>query len=188
MLADFCLRLGAGMTLCLLLLSPAATARPRPGRPAVANANFFRTQLLVALGLAIGSLLWLYSTGTHLLLGAVAVAAVCACLGSVTWSLERSPGGVSLIVLTALGFLVALALRETAAVPHRPPGLLLLPRLLGPRRTRRLRPRRTRRRSYRPRPLAPASLEHAARRGPSGSGAFPGKPCCSSSAWACSCT
>jgi hypothetical protein len=39
-----------------------------------------------------------------------------ACLGSVSWSLERSPGGVALIVLTAAALAAGLGLRELALV------------------------------------------------------------------------
>lgn len=112
MLADFCLRLALGMTACLLLLAPAATARPGGGRRPLANANFFRTQSLVVLALAVGSLLWLWSSAEVPLLACLAAAGALAFLGSVTWSVERSPGAVSLIVLTTAVLGVAVGLRE----------------------------------------------------------------------------
>jgi len=110
MLADFLLRLAAGLTFSLLLLSPTSTARPAPGRKPLANANFFRTQLLVALGLTVGALLWLRAEAGWPLLGCLLAAAACSFLGSVSWSLERSPGGVALLVLTALALTAALGL------------------------------------------------------------------------------
>lgn len=112
MLADFCVRLSAGMALCLLLLSPAQSARPGPGEKPLAHPNFFRTHLLTILGLSVLALLVptkpLGAWEMALLIGAAA----CATLGSASWSLERSPGGVSLIVLCAGCLVGALALRE----------------------------------------------------------------------------
>src|SRR5829696_6870878 len=106
MLAVFCVRLAAGMAACLLLLSPAASARPAPGAKPLANPNFFRTQLLVVLGFAVLA---------ALVGGPVAplvVASACAAFGSVSWSLVRSPGGVTLVVLTVLSLVAALVLQE----------------------------------------------------------------------------
>jgi hypothetical protein len=111
MLVDFLLRLAAGMALVLLVLSPADTARPTAARKPVANANFFRTHLLVILGLASGAALWRWPEAGWLT-GCLLAAALCAALGSVSWSLERSPGAVTLLVLTALALLGALWLRE----------------------------------------------------------------------------
>lgn len=122
MLALFLLRLAVGMVVCLLLLSPAATARGKP----LANPNFFRTQLLVALGLSIGSLLWLWPDTAWPVLTCLGVAAICAALGSVTWSLERSPGAVTLIVLTAAALSAALTLREMAGEHERSLAMLLV--------------------------------------------------------------
>src|SRR3954452_9315567 len=99
MLADFCLRLALGMTAVLLLLSPASTARPAVGRKPLANANFFRTQFLVVLAFALAALLWLWSSASWPVLACLFAAATLALLASVTWSLERSPGGVTLLVL-----------------------------------------------------------------------------------------
>ena len=74
MLADFCVRLALGMTACLLLLSPAATARPGPGQKPLAHPNFFRTQCLTVLALAVGSLLWLWASAELPLLACLAAA------------------------------------------------------------------------------------------------------------------
>jgi hypothetical protein len=114
MLTDFLVRLAGGMALALLLLSPGSTAQPTEGRKPVANANFFRTQLLVILGLSIGAVLWLWPQ-MELISTCLLAAAVCSAFGSVTWSLERSPGGVTLLVLTALAVGGALWLREDGA-------------------------------------------------------------------------
>lgn len=114
MLADFCLRLAAGMAGCMLLLSPAATARPRPGTRPFAHPNFFRTHCLTVLALAFGALLWVWSGASGWLLVCLGAAAVCACLASVTWSLERSPGAVTLLVLLTLILSVSLGLLEQA--------------------------------------------------------------------------
>jgi hypothetical protein len=112
MLADFVVRLATGMVVALLLLSPVRSARPTPQTPPLANANFFRTQLLVILGLVVGALLWLRQEASWPLLVCLLVAAVSALLGSVSWSVERSPGAVMLIVATGLALGVALTMRE----------------------------------------------------------------------------
>ena len=117
MLADFCLRLAAGMVACLLLLSPVATARPAAGRRPLANPVYFRTQFLTALGLSCGAFLWLLNAAPWQLLTVIGVAAALCVAGSVSWSLERSPGGVTLVVLTALTLAAAVALREWLAEP-----------------------------------------------------------------------
>lgn len=120
MLADFLVRLAFGMAAVLLLLSPARTARPTADRKPVANANFFRTQLLVVLGLAVGAVvglsLWPLEGSTFYLTLALGVAAAAAAVGSVIWSLERSPGAVPLLVLTTAALGVAVYLREATAV------------------------------------------------------------------------
>jgi hypothetical protein len=115
MLADFCLRLALGMSGCLLLLSPAATARPAPGQKHLAQHSFFRTQFLVVLGLSCLALCFSWPAPWLLavLLGA---SMLFACLGSVTWSLERSPGAVTLLVLTIGALFGGMFLREEAAV------------------------------------------------------------------------
>jgi hypothetical protein len=117
MLADFCLRLAAGMAACLLLLSPASTARPAPGARPLANPVYFRTQFLTAMALSLGAFLWLLGSGQWLLLGTIVAAAILCVLGSVSWSLERSPGGVTLVVLAALASAAAVAMREWQAEP-----------------------------------------------------------------------
>src|SRR3954468_8647009 len=110
MLADFCLRLALGTTAALFLLSPASTARPAPGRKPLTSANFFRTQFLVALAFTVGALLWLWPSAPWPVLACLFAAATLALAGSVTWMLERSPGGVALILLTTLALSAALTL------------------------------------------------------------------------------
>jgi hypothetical protein len=106
MLHDFCLRLALGLLACLLLLSPVQSARPAPGTRPLVSANFFRTMFLVALGFCVGATLWMWPDIPPALLACLVAASVLALAGSVTWSLERSPGGVSLIV-ASLGVLIA---------------------------------------------------------------------------------
>lgn len=122
MLADFLLRLAAGSTACLLLLSPAATARPAPGERPVANPVFFRTQFQIALALSCGALLWLAGGAPWPLLALLGAAAALCVAGSVSWALERSPGGVTLIALASLSLAAAVALREWQAEPPPSPG------------------------------------------------------------------
>src|SRR4051794_19044360 len=112
MLADFVLRLATGMTFALLLLSPWRTANPTADQKPLANASFFRTQLLVALALCVGAILWLWPDAGWPLLGCLVIAAICAFVVSAIWSLERSPGGVTLLTLTVLALATALVLRD----------------------------------------------------------------------------
>jgi hypothetical protein len=111
MLAVFCVRLAAGMAACLLLLSPASSARPAPGTQPLANPNFFRTHLLTVLGFAVLALL-VNAENSPALIALLVTAAFAATAGSVSWSLERSPGGVTLIVLTVAALVGALVLLE----------------------------------------------------------------------------
>ena len=115
MLADFCLRLALGMLVCLLVLSPARTARPAPGQKPLIHPSYFRTHFLVALALAFGALLLLRDSAGWALLALLGGAAVLAFLGSVSWSLEHSPGGALLVVLTALLLLAGVVLRDATA-------------------------------------------------------------------------
>jgi hypothetical protein len=115
---DFCLRLALGMMACLLVLSPVATARPAPSQRPLAPPSFFRTHFLVVLALACGALLLARSTADRPLLAVLGATMLLACLGSVSWSLERSPGGVTLIVLTTVLLTTALVLHESANLPE----------------------------------------------------------------------
>jgi hypothetical protein len=129
MLADFSVRLAAGMTLCLLALSPAQSARPAPGEKPLANSNFFRTHLLTVLGLAVLAVLAPGGPLGPWQVGLLVAAACCAACGYVSWTLERSPGGVTLIVLCAAALVAELALREPE--PARLAGALASAALLG---------------------------------------------------------
>ncbi len=115
MLADFSVRLASGMALCLLLLAPAQSARPAPGEKPLANPNFFRTHLLTVLGLAVLAVLVPGVPMDAWQVALLIAAAVCAACGYVSWTLERSPGGVTLIVVCVLSLIGALALREPGA-------------------------------------------------------------------------
>jgi hypothetical protein len=120
MAVDFCLRLAAGMMACLMLLSPAATARPVPGRKPLAPPSFFRTHFLVVLALACGALLLAFKDSAGWpLLALLGAAMLLACLGSVSWSLERSPGGLTLIGLTTFVLLSCLLFRDLSCLSFR---------------------------------------------------------------------
>lgn len=111
-MADFCMQLALGLVGCLLLLSPERSARPTVGRKALVNANFFKTLFLVGLGLSVGAILWLLPGIGPGLLVSLAVAAGLCLAGSVSWSLERSPGGVSLIVGSLAALVTAVVWRQ----------------------------------------------------------------------------
>ena len=102
-LSVFALRLAAGMTACLLLLSPAQV-----------NPRFYRVHFLTALGLAGLAALFAPTAGSWLLWTLLAAGAAFALAGSVAWLLEKAPGGRSLIVLTLLALAGALACVEAA--------------------------------------------------------------------------
>jgi hypothetical protein len=112
MLADFCLRLAAGSLFCLFLLSPIRTARPAPGQKPLTQPSFFRTHFLIAMALSwLG--LWLLSDSAGWpLLAILGAAGVLSCLGWLSWSLERSPGGVALLVLSTLLLFAAIVVRQ----------------------------------------------------------------------------
>jgi hypothetical protein len=128
-LADFCIRLALGMMACLLILSPARTARPAPGEKPFAHPNFFRTHFLTVLALSCAALLLVRDSAGPDLLALLGATMLLAFLGSASWSLERSPGGVTLIVLTAAVLTAALVVRESS--PAHLPGALSSALLLG---------------------------------------------------------
>jgi hypothetical protein len=104
-LSVFALRLAAGMIACLLLLSP-ATINPR----------FYRVHFLTALGLTGLAALFAYEAPGGWPLWTLLVAAMVFTLaGSISWFLEKAPGGRTLIVLTALAAAGALACLEAAS-------------------------------------------------------------------------
>ncbi len=102
-LSVFALRLAAGMTACLLLLSPAQV-----------NPRFYRVHFLTALGLAGLAALFPPAAGGWALWTLLAAGAAFALAGSVAWFLEKAPGGRTLIVLTLLALAGALACVEAA--------------------------------------------------------------------------
>jgi hypothetical protein len=103
MVSIFCLRLAAGLTASLLLLSPAQV-----------NPRFFRTHFLVALGLTAAALAFCWSGAGPALAAALVAGLLLAFAGSVVWSLERAPAGRLLMALTAADLLAALTLLEVA--------------------------------------------------------------------------
>jgi hypothetical protein len=100
------------MMACLLILSPAQTARPAPGQKPFAPPRVFRIHFLTVLALACAALLLLRAQAGWEVLALLGAAMALAFLGSASWSLERSPGGVTLIVLTAAVLTAALVVRE----------------------------------------------------------------------------
>lgn len=106
MLATFCLRLAVGLVAALCLLSPSQV-----------NPRFYRTQFLVALGLAALAAVLLWETADAKTLAALGAALASAFLGSVVWSLDRAPGGRAAVGLTALSLLAALGLAGWRGAP-----------------------------------------------------------------------
>jgi hypothetical protein len=109
MLALFCLRLAAGMMVCLLPLAPA-----------VVPPRFYRTHFLTALGLCVVSL-WLLWDGAVGLLWLLGVAAALSFVGSVLWWLEDAPGGSTLIGLTSAALVAGLLWGEAVLRPEGEP-------------------------------------------------------------------
>ncbi len=125
MLAVFCLRLAAGMLLCLLLLQP-DTGTNRDGSPSQrVGFRYYRTHFLTALGLAGLALVWQWDTATAGLLLLLGFAMALAFAGSVVWALHGVPGGRVLVVLTAVTLFAALAWLEARTDAP------LAPRLVG---------------------------------------------------------
>lgn len=115
MLATFCLRLACGMTGALLLVV---------GSPL--NPRFFRAHFLIVLGLTVAATLALRTTAGEWLWLTLIAAMVLASLGSVAWSLEGAPGGLVLVILTAL------ALVGSVVPPAFPAPVSVAPGLDGP--------------------------------------------------------
>lgn len=107
MLATFCLRLACGLAGSLLLLSPRQVA-PR----------FFRTQFLIILGLTAGAMVTLWQEMETIQTVVISAALVLAFLGSLSWSLEGSPGGMVIAVLETLATVAALVLLKPAQYPN----------------------------------------------------------------------
>ena len=89
MLSVFTLRLAAGMSACLLLLSPSKI-----------NPRYFRTHFLTVL--ALGGVAWIFvptDVITWAIRGLLLASMVVAFAGSVSFSLENAPGGMILTIL-----------------------------------------------------------------------------------------
>jgi hypothetical protein len=104
MLPLFCIRLAAGLTGSLLLLSPSQV-----------NPRFYRAHFLIALGLGAVALAFEWGSGGAGLLIVLAVGMALAFGGSLAWSLERAPFGRLIGALTAAVLAAALGLAESAA-------------------------------------------------------------------------
>src|SRR5437588_11458876 len=99
MFAVFCIRLAFGLLATLLLLWSAPV-----------NPRFFRAHFLVALGLLAGPAALLYNEYLSPLWWALLAGAVVCVLGSISWILERHPGGRLLIAVGTMAAGAALAL------------------------------------------------------------------------------
>ena len=107
MLATFCLRLACGLIGSLLLLSV----------PQV-NPRFFRVHFLIALGLtAVTAAAERHRLGKELWL-ALIFTAILTLIGSLVWSLEGTPGGRSVVVLSVFSLVGTLAIAAFTAAPE----------------------------------------------------------------------
>jgi hypothetical protein len=97
MLALFCLRLAAGLLASLLLL-----------RPAEINPRFYRVHFLTALALLVVAAYFSRGAADALAWTALGAAMGLSFLGSLSWSLDRAPGGVVLIGAAAVASMGAL--------------------------------------------------------------------------------
>ena len=102
-LSVFALRLAAGMIACLLLLSPADV-----------NPRFYRVHFLTALGLTGLAAVFVRQAGGWPLWTLLVAGMVLALGGSLSWFLDKAPGGRALIVLTALALAGSLACLEAS--------------------------------------------------------------------------
>jgi hypothetical protein len=101
MLATFCLRLACGLIGSLLLLS-AKEVNPR----------FFRVHFLIVLGLIVVAAVAGYGRAGLELWLAISIVAVLTLVASIAWSLEGSPGGRGIVILTLLFLMAALAIED----------------------------------------------------------------------------
>lgn len=102
-LSVFALRLAAGMIACLFLLSPADV-----------NPRFYRVHFLTALGLTGLAAVFVRQSGGWPLWTLLIAGMALALAGSLSWFLDKAPGGRTLIVLTALTLVGGLACLEAS--------------------------------------------------------------------------
>jgi hypothetical protein len=100
MLAVFCLRLALGMLAALLLLNPK-----------VMHPRFFRTHFVIVLGLSVIAAVSDWNSNARIPL---AVTAGLALIGSLVWIFEHPPAGWTLLILSAIGMMVDLAMLGTS--------------------------------------------------------------------------
>lgn len=118
MLATFSLRLALGMIATLLILPPSQI-----------NPRFYRTHFLTAFGLVGVALLFGRSSWGVWLTATLVASMVFAFLGSVSWALDRAPGGLTLIVLTSIPLGIALGLLDVNSPQPLSPGWALTDQL-----------------------------------------------------------
>jgi len=104
LLGFFALQLGGGLTASLGLLSPAQVSH-----------RFYRTQFLIALGLATLATVFLWPSASGWVLALLLAGVVASFLGSLVWNLEGAPGGLALIGVATALLLGALGLAEVQA-------------------------------------------------------------------------
>jgi hypothetical protein len=105
MLATFCLRLACGLIGSLLLLSP----------PQV-NPRFFRVHFLIALGLTALAAVARRDMADREMWLALVITGVLTLLGSFVWSLEGTPGGRGIVILSLCSLMGTLAIEELVEV------------------------------------------------------------------------
>ena len=106
MLSVFTLRLAAGMIACLLLLSPSQI-----------NPRYFRTHFLTAFALVGVALVFLLLENAWTLKTLLIVSMALAFFGSVSFFLEKSPGGLALIILDSAALVASLIVLGLALAP-----------------------------------------------------------------------
>ncbi len=118
MLALFCLRLAGGMLASLLLL-----------RPAQINPRFYRVHFLTALTLMVVAAYFLREGADTVTWIALGAGIGLSFLGSLAWSLDKAPGGVTLIVGATTASVVALLHSASTLFPEIDSTLLVVDQL-----------------------------------------------------------
>ena len=114
MLALFCLRLASGLLASLLLL-----------RPAQINPRFYRVHFLTALTLMVVAAYFFRDQADTIIWVSLGAGMCLSFLGSLSWSLENAPGGISLIVASTVASVVALLHAATIFFPDIDANLLI---------------------------------------------------------------